>query len=83
MIAAGNPNARPEGADTVEVDVDRKLGKRMVLQASAYGYWMHDFLVGVTLPDNFFQYQNAENAQAQGGELELHGRPWDWLDADR
>jgi len=81
VIAVGNPNARPEGADTVEFDVDRTLGKRIVLQASAYGYWLHDFLVGVTLPDGLIQYQNAESAQAQGGELEIHGRPWNWLDA--
>ena len=39
--------------------MERKLGKRMNLQASAYGYRLHDALEGVYLPDGLLQYQNS------------------------
>ena len=78
---AANPTLRPESADTVEVDVERKLGKRMNLQASAYGYRLHDFLVGVYLPDGLLQYQNTPGIRAEGLELEINGRPTNWLEA--
>ncbi len=76
-----NPNARPERADTIEVDVERKLGRRMSVQASAYGYRLRDFLQDVDLPDGLIQYQNIGKIQAEGVELEINGRPWDWLEA--
>lgn len=76
-----NPNARSETANTFEVDVERKLGKRMNVQASAYGYRLQDFLVGVGLPDGLIQYQNVARIQAEGAELELNGRPANWLEA--
>ena len=78
---AANPALRPESADTVEVDAERKLGKRMNLQASAYGYQLHDFLVGVYLPDGLLQYQNTPGIRAEGIELEINGRPTNWLEA--
>ncbi len=78
---AANPNARAEWADTVEIDAERKLGKRVNLLASAYGYQLHDLLVGVYLPDGLLQYQNASAIRATGLELELNGRPASWLEA--
>jgi iron complex outermembrane receptor protein len=81
LAAQANPNARPESADTVEVDVERKLGKRMNLQISAYGYRLHDFLEGLALPDGLIQYQNVDRIEAEGIELEMNGRPTDWLEA--
>jgi len=77
---AANPALRPEWADTLEVDVERKLGKRMNLQASAYGYELHDILVGVYLPNGLLQYQNSILIRAEGLELELSGRPTNWLE---
>jgi len=77
---AANPALRPEWADTLEFDVERKLGKRMNLQASTYGYRMHDVLEGVYLPDGLLQYQNGRGIKAQGVELEINGRPLDWLE---
>ena len=77
---AANPALRPEWADTVEVDAERKLGKRMNLQASAYGYELHDFLLGVYLPDGLLQYQNSAGIRAEGLELEVNGRPTNWLE---
>jgi len=77
---AANPALRPEWADTLEFDVERKLGKRMNLQASAYGYRLHDVLDGVYLPNGLLQYQNSRGINAQGVELEINGRPADWLE---
>jgi outer membrane receptor protein involved in Fe transport len=77
---AANPALRPEWADTVELDVERKIGKRMNFQASAYGYNLHDYLLGVYLPDGLLQYQNTPKIQAKGVEFEINGRPTDWLE---
>jgi outer membrane receptor protein involved in Fe transport len=81
LAIQANPNARPETANTVEVDLDRKFGKRMNLQVSAYGYRLYDFLEGVQLPDGLIQYQNDRKIQAEGVELEINGRPTNWLEA--
>jgi outer membrane receptor for ferrienterochelin and colicins len=81
LSAANNPSLYPETADTVEIDVERKLGKRMNLQASAYGYQLRDFLEGVILQDGLLQYQNLGTVEAEGLDLEINGRPWGWLDA--
>ncbi|HXP87886.1 MAG TPA: TonB-dependent receptor [Bryobacteraceae bacterium] len=81
LSGVGNPNARPERADTVEVDVERKLGQRMNLQVSAYGYRLRNFLEGVYLADGLLQYQNIGRIQAEGFELEINGRPANWLEA--
>jgi outer membrane receptor protein involved in Fe transport len=78
---AANPSLRPESADTIEVDAERKLGKRMNLQVSAYGYRLHDVLVGIYLPDGLLQYQNTPGIRAEGIELEINGRPTHWLEA--
>ncbi len=78
---AANPNLRSESAETLELDVERKLGKRMNLQASAYGYRLHDFIVGVYLPDGLLQYQNADAIHAEGIEVEVNGHPTNWLEA--
>jgi len=81
LSAVGNASLRPETSDTVEVDVERKLGKRMNLQASAYGYRMRDFLAVVFLADGLEQYQNTGTVHAEGVELEINGRPLNWLEA--
>jgi len=81
LSAASNLNLRPETSDTVEVDVERKLGKRMNVQTSAYGYRLRNFLEGVLLPDGLLQYQNVGTSRTEGIELEVNGRPFDWLEA--
>jgi outer membrane receptor protein involved in Fe transport len=78
---AANPNLRSESADTVEVDAERKLGKRMNLLTSAYGYRLRNVLVGMYLPNGLLQYQNTDGIRAEGVELELNGRPINWLEA--
>jgi outer membrane receptor protein involved in Fe transport len=81
ISAVANPALRPETADTVEVDAERKLGKRMNLQASAYGYRLRDFLVDGYTANGLPQYQNVGKIQAEGLELEINGRPLKWLEA--
>jgi iron complex outermembrane receptor protein len=81
LAVQANPEARPETANTVEIDLERKLGRRMNLQASAYGYRLRDFLVGVPLPDGLIQYQNDDRIHAEGVEIEINGRPANWLEA--
>jgi outer membrane receptor for ferrienterochelin and colicins len=77
---APNPALRPEWADTIEFDAERKLGKWMNLQTSAYGYKLHDFLLGVYLPNGLLQYQNSAGIQAEGVEIEINGNPTAWLE---
>ena len=79
--AAANPNARPEKVDTIEVDVERRLGKRMNLVTSAYAYRMRDFLVGVYNDRGLGQTQNAGKIHAKGFAAELQARPASWLEA--
>jgi outer membrane receptor for ferrienterochelin and colicins len=81
LSGVGNPSARPESADTVEADVERKIGERVRVQASAYAYRLHDFLLGVYLPDGLLQYQNTATIRAEGVEFEISGRMVSWLEA--
>jgi outer membrane receptor protein involved in Fe transport len=52
----------------------------MDVQASAYGYRLNSFPMGLALPDGLIQYQNSGRIEAEGLELEFHGRPTDWLE---
>ena len=57
--AIANPSLRPEKVDTIEVDVERKIGKRLNLVTAAYGYRLDDFLVSVYSPSGLGQTQNT------------------------
>jgi outer membrane receptor for ferrienterochelin and colicins len=81
LAAAANPAARPEKVDTVEIEVERKVGKRLNLIASAYGYRLRDFLAGVYDSRGLIQTQNTGRIHATGFEIEMEGRPWTWLEA--
>ncbi len=79
--AVANPALRPESANTVEIDVERKLGRHMNLVATAYSYWLNNFLESVLTDAGLFQVQNAGKVHATGFEIELNGRPFPWLEA--
>ncbi len=81
LSAVANPYARPEKVDTVEIDVERKIGKRFNLLTAAYGYWLSDFLEGVPVEGGLLQYQNVGEVRAKGVEAELNGRLFPWLEA--
>ncbi len=76
-----NPDAQPEKVDTIEVDVERRIGKRLNLVTAAYGYRLHDFLVSVYTPSGLAQTQNTGEIHAKGFEMELQARPAGWLEA--
>jgi len=80
LSAVANPNARPEKVDTIEVDVERRIGKRMNLKTAGYGYKMHDFLATVFTPSGLGQTQNVGTIHTKGFEAELQARAG-WLEA--
>jgi iron complex outermembrane receptor protein len=67
--------------DTIEADVERRIGKRMNLLTTIYGYRLHDFLVSVYTAGGVGQTQNAGKIHAKGFEMELQARPAAWLEA--
>ncbi len=81
LSGLANPNARPEKVDTLEIDGERRIGKRTNLTAAAYGYRLDDFLVSVYTPTGLAQTQNAGTIRAAGLELEMQMHPAPWLDA--
>ncbi|HSP69648.1 MAG TPA: TonB-dependent receptor, partial [Bryobacteraceae bacterium] len=81
LAAVANPDARPEKVDTIEVDVERRIGKRMNLLTTGYGYRLRDFLVSVYTPGGVAQTQNAGQIHSAGFALELQTRPAAWLEA--
>src|SRR6185503_10022025 len=76
-----NPALRPESADIVEVDIERKLGRHMNLVVAGYSYWLNHFLESVLTDAGLFQVQNHGSVHADGVEIELNGRPFPWLEA--
>jgi iron complex outermembrane receptor protein len=81
IVGIANPDAKPEKVDTLEVDVERRVGKRLNLMAAGYGYRLDDFLVSVYTPSGAGQTQNAGRIHAAGFALELQARPTGWLEA--
>ena len=81
LTAMANPSLRPEEADTLEVNVERKIGKHISLLAAGYGYWLRQFLEGVYTGGGLLQYQNKGAIHARGFEVEVDGRPAAWLEA--
>ena len=79
--AIANPALRPESADIVEVDIERKLGRHMNLVVAGYSYWLNHFLESVLTDAGLFQVQNHGKVHADGVEIELNGRPFPWLEA--
>ena len=79
--AIANPALRPESADTVEVDVERKLGRHLNLVVAGYSYWLNNFLESVLTDSGLYQVQNHGKVHADGVEIELNGRPFPWLEA--
>lgn len=78
--AVANPGLHPESANTVEIDVERKLGRRMNLVAAGYSYWLSDFIEAAFTDGGLLQYQNRGKVHATGFEVEINGRPFRWLE---
>jgi outer membrane receptor for ferrienterochelin and colicins len=78
--ARSNPDLRPEGANTFELVLERKLTRRFNALVSGYHYGIQHLIVGDYTPDGFFQYRNADGVSASGAEVELNGHPVPWLE---
>lgn len=78
--AVANPALRPESAKTVELDLERRLGKRMNLVAAGYSYWLSNFIEAGFTDAGLLQYQNLGRVHASGVEIEINGRPFNWLE---
>jgi outer membrane receptor protein involved in Fe transport len=81
VVGVANPNARPEKVDTLEIDVERSIGRKVNLKTAAYGYRLSDFLVSVYTSNGVAQTQNAGNLHAAGFEVAIESRPASWLEA--
>ena len=66
---------RPEKVDTIEVDVERKIGKRLNLVTAAYGYRLAISWRACIPPRGLAQTQNTGQIHAKGFEIELQARP--------
>lgn len=80
LTAVSNPNARPEKVDTIEVDLERRIGKRVNLVTAGYGYRLRDFLVGVYTDSGLGQTQNTGRIHAAGFSVQVQARPAAWLE---
>lgn len=76
-----NPALRPETADTVEIDAERKLGKGWNLLTAVYGYKLSNFIEGVPAAGGLIEYENQSALRAGGVELETNGKIASWLEA--
>lgn len=80
LSAVANPGLIAEKVNTIELDVERKLGKRMNLLTAAYGYWLSDYMQGMPAEGGLIRYQNVGKVHAEGLEIEINGRPASWLE---
>lgn len=70
-----SPDLRPETFRTLELVVDRSLGRGLRLTASGFISRIDGLISLVTRPeDGAFQFQNADVIDSRGGELEFAGR---------
>lgn len=80
LSAVANPALRPETADTVEIDAERKLGKHWNVLAALYGYRLSSFIEGVPVNSGFIEYQNERALHSEGAEIETGGKIASWLE---
>jgi outer membrane receptor for ferrienterochelin and colicins len=74
-VELANPDLRPEAFRTLELVVDRSLGRNVRLTASGFISRIDGLITLVTRPeDGALQFQNADVTDSRGLELELAGR---------
>jgi iron complex outermembrane receptor protein len=75
-----NPSLEPETLTMAEVALERKLaGGQMSASAGAFSYRLRGLIQGLENGEGLVQFHNTGESSSAGGELELSGRPRDWL----
>jgi iron complex outermembrane receptor protein len=78
-LTAAGP-LRAESAHSIEGSFERKLGDNLRAVVNAFSYRLRDLIQAAPLPDGVYQYQNVDSAPARGIEMELRGKPREWLE---
>jgi iron complex outermembrane receptor protein len=76
-----NPSLDAERIDTFEMAREQRLFRRANLVTSVFHYRLGGLIVGVPISESRLQYQNVSRARATGFEVEINGRPANWLEA--
>ncbi len=72
-----NPDLNPETIKTYELSLEQYLGNNLYISASGFYYKINDLISQQIDPvDNLIMFNNVEDVEAKGFELELDGR-WD------
>jgi iron complex outermembrane receptor protein len=72
------PSLVGETVDTLEFDVDHRVGRDLTLRASVYQWTLHDLIVLNSTPvDGYTEYQNIQPVETRGLELSSD-KTWDW-----
>jgi len=72
----------PETANTLEGVLERKLGSRTEVLASAYHYWLDHLITAVPVNDaGTIQFRNTSGIRAFGFEAEISAHPYRKLEA--
>jgi outer membrane receptor protein involved in Fe transport len=77
-VGFGNPNLRPERTTAYEVGVQRQMGDRVSLDATAYYKDVKDLVEIQAIPSNpksFSSYRNRDFATIKGIDLGINMRP--------
>lgn len=80
LSSVADPALRPEAANTVEIDAERKLGKTWNLLTAVYGYRLSNFIEGVPVSSGLIEYENQNSVEAGGVEVEIGGKVAAWLE---
>ncbi|HXW05375.1 MAG TPA: TonB-dependent receptor [Vicinamibacterales bacterium] len=74
-VTKSNPSLQPETNETTEVVIERYVGRRVRLAATAFHYTINDLITQETDPaDGLLVYNNVDQVKARGVELEAEGR---------
>lgn len=79
LTQVGNLALRPEQADTFEISAERKLRQSLNGLVTVYHYQLRDLIAAETINTGWLQYRNGDRSAANGVELEVNGKPVEWL----
>jgi outer membrane receptor for ferrienterochelin and colicins len=77
-----NPALAPETIRMAEVVFERKLAGRISAGAGVFTYRLRGLIQGLADADGLVQFRNTGESSSSGGEIEVGGRPWNWLNVN-